>query len=48
MARITFKRIDGDHKHLAPNPGEGDYPLKMDVYPSANLGAKISVISSAF
>ena len=33
MARITSKRIDGKSMHLAPKSGEGDYPLKMDIYP---------------
>ena len=30
LASLTFKRIGGDHKHLASNSGEGEYPLKMD------------------
>ena len=30
LASLTFKRIGGDHKHLASNYGEGEYPLKMD------------------
>ena len=36
MASLTFKWIDGDRWHLASNYGEGEYPLKMDVYLSAD------------